>query len=144
MQESTIPSQIDEFVEAFSSAESQTDRYRYLIELAEEVPELSAAERTPDDYISGCQYDVWIRSEYNSDRGVLHFRAGSNSKIVRGLAAVLIRVVDGQRPEAVLETDFDFLGEAGFESELSARRQNGLRALLEHVRGQARHHANHE
>jgi cysteine desulfuration protein SufE len=88
--------------------------------------------------VHGCQSDVWIQSELDAQNEVLEFRGDSNAKITKGLAALIIRILDEQPPAAVAEADFDFLDEIGLHDHLSSQRNNGLKAMIEEVRERAR------
>lgn len=129
-------------VEEFSKLDDWLERYRYLVALGEAMPRLPEEERTEDDGIPGCQYNVWIRVEHDRERDVLRLRADSDARITRGLAALILRVLDGQPPEAVAEADFGFLNAMGLDAHLSAQRSNGLAGMIHHIRVKAEGHRN--
>ena len=90
-----------------------------------------------DEYgVHGCQSQVWLRAERMGDR--LEFQAISDSAIVSGLIAVLMRVYSGRTPEEILAVKPDFISAIGLHEHLSPTRSNGLQAMLDAIRGHAR------
>lgn len=134
----TVSDRAQQVVDEFSLFDDWMSRYEYLIELGDDIPLLPEEEKTEENYIHGCQSDVWILSEYDYDDRVLHFRGDSNAKITKGLAALVIRVLDEQPPEAVERADFGFLDDIGLHDHLSSQRNNGLKAMIEEVQERAR------
>ena len=133
----TVSDRAQQIVDEFSLFDDWMARYEYLIELGDDIPLIDDEHKTDDHYVHGCQSDVWIRAEYDKEDEVLHFQADSNAKITKGLAALIIRVVDEQPPEAVAEADFDFLDDIGLHDHLSSQRNNGLEAMIDQMRKRA-------
>ncbi len=124
-----------ELVEEFAFLEDWMDRYQYIIDMGRELPEFPDAWRTEEHRVHGCQSQVWLHSEPREGR--LHFQATSDSAIVAGLIALLMRIYSGRRPEEVVHTPPAFVAELGLDRHLSPTRSNGLRAMLERIRAQA-------
>lgn len=133
----TVSDRAQEIVDEFSLFNDWMGRYEYLIELGDDIPLLDEDQKTDDNYIHGCQSDVWIDAEYDENECVLHFQGDSNAKITKGLAALIIRVLDEQPPEAVEKADFDFLDDIGLHEHLSSQRNNGLQAMVEQMQKRA-------
>lgn len=125
-------------VEEFSALDDWVDRYRHLVELGASLPRLDAAERSEDNHIPGCQSELWIRADYDPKRHAIHFRADSDARITRGMAALVIRVLDGQSPDVIVDADLRFLDETGLSTHLSAQRRNGLAAMVHWMKERAR------
>lgn len=125
-------------VAEFTALGDWIDRYRYLVELGERMPRLSDEHRTAQNQLPGCQYALWIVSEYDADAGVLHILADSDAKITRGLAALLVRVLDGQPPAVIAAAELRFLDTMGLRTHLSAQKGAGLAALVDELRRRAR------
>lgn len=117
------------------------DRYRYLIELGQGLPDLAASERTPENKVRGCMSQVWLvsGSEDRDGQTVMTFRGDSDAMIVKGLVAVLVALYSGRPSREIAETDaievFDGLG---LREHLSTQRSNGLIAMVNRVRSEAR------
>lgn len=134
----TVSDRAQEIVDEFSLFSDWMGRYEYLIELGDDIPLLPDDQKTDDNYIHGCQSDVWIQADFDDDDRVLEFQGDSNAKITKGLAALVIRVLDEQPPEAVANADFDFLDDIGLQEHLSSQRNNGLQAMIEQTKERAR------
>ncbi|MEM7377806.1 MAG: SufE family protein [Pseudomonadota bacterium] len=105
------------------------DRYRYVIELGQQLVPLPEADRTEDRLVRGCQSQVWLLSLHADDR--VWYLIDSDAHIVRGLAAIVLSAYNGRTPREIV--DFDV--EAWFETldlvnHLSPTRGNGLRAMV--------------
>jgi cysteine desulfuration protein SufE len=133
----TMQERAAEIVAEFSELEDWVARYRHLVALGEAM--VADGEVRAEAYaIPGCEYDVWIRAAYDAEAGVLHFQADSDAKITRGIAALILRVVNGQPPAAVASADLAFLDAIGLRGHLSARRATGLDAMVHWIRTRAR------
>jgi len=133
---------IDEITENFSILEDWDDRYRYLIELGRELPPLSAAAHSDANKVQGCASQVWLDTTVRpngADGPVLHFEVDSDAHIVRGLIAILLTLYSGHTPQQILATDaIAIFNEFGFREHLTPQRSNGLRAMVERIRTDAR------
>lgn len=124
-----------ELIEEFDLFDDWTDRYQYLIDLGRKLPTFPDAWRTEQYRLHGCQSQVWIHQERHGD--LLHFDAISDSAIVSGLIALLLRVYSDRPPEEIVATEPDFVAAIGLDSHLSPTRKNGLHAMLQSIRGGA-------
>ncbi|WP_263786454.1 SufE family protein [Salinibacter grassmerensis] len=134
----TVSDRAQQIVDEFSLFDDWMSRYEYLIELGDDIPLLEEDKKTDDNYVHGCQSDVWIETELDEADRALCVQGDSNAKITKGLAALIIRVIDEQPPEAVANADFDFLDDIGLHEHLSSQRNNGLKAMIETVQERAR------
>lgn len=125
-----------ELIEEFAFFDDWTDRYQYLIDLGRKLPPFPEHWRTEEHLLHGCQSQVWIHQERRD--GVLHFDAISDSAIVSGLIALLLRVYSDRPPREIVATEPDFVKAIGLDSHLSPTRKNGLHAMLQAIRGSAR------
>ena len=113
-----------------------SERYQYLIDLGRKLPALSAEHRSEANRLLGCQSMVWIVAEGDAER--LDFTAASDSTIVSGLVYLALRVYSGRGAAEILETPPDYIAAIGLSKHLSPTRSNGLAALLDFIRTQAR------
>ena len=125
----------DEIIEEFLPLDDWMDRYQLLIDMGEELPPLAPEEKTAQNLIDGCQSRVWLVCERQGD--LLNFRAESDALIVRGIVALLLRVVSGHTPEEILSADLYFIPRIGLSEHLSPTRANGLLAMVKQVRNYA-------
>jgi cysteine desulfuration protein SufE len=129
-------------VDEFAMFDDWMGRYEYLIELGDTIPRIDEADKNDDTYIHGCQSDVWIQANYDDEKGVLRFHGDSNAKITKGLAALIIRVLNEQPPDVVANAEFEFLDTIGLRDHLTSQRNNGLQSMVTEMKQRARQHSN--
>lgn len=112
-----------------------SERYQYLIDLGRRLPAFADAWKTEANRLHGCQSLVWVVAE--GDASALRFHATSDSVIVSGLVALMLRVYSGRSASEILATKPDFIDAIGLKSHLSLTRNNGLAALLARIRAEA-------
>jgi cysteine desulfuration protein SufE len=131
------PQAFKDIEENLSFLEDWEDRYRYLIELGQALPPLAPEEKTAANKVQGCVSQAWLVSKNVGD--LLTYRGESDAMIVRGLVAVLIALYSGRPPREIAETDaiaiFDRLG---LREHLTTQRSNGLVAMVNRIRSEAR------
>ena len=125
-------------VNSFQFLEDWTERYQYLIELGRLLPPFPDTKRIEANRMHGCQSGVWLVCD--SRDGKLDFAATSDSAIVAGLIALLLKVYSGRQPDQILATSPDFIEEIGLANHLSPHRANGLLLMLKRVRAFAKAH----
>ena len=125
----------DEIIEEFAGFDDWMDKYQLLIDLGNEQEPLDEKYKTEQNLIDGCQSRVWLVADYNKEeRGVIHFRAESDALIVKGIVALLIRVLSDHTPQEILEADLYFIEAIGLKEHLSPTRSNGLLAMVKQMR----------
>ena len=125
----------DDLIEEFQLFDNWLDKYQYLIDLGRKLPDFPDQFRTDDNKLHGCQSQVWLHATESS--GNLKFHAISDSAIVSGLIAVLLRVYTNRSPQEILATEPDFINAIGLDEHLSPTRSNGLHAMIDAIRGHA-------
>ncbi|MEQ8231572.1 MAG: SufE family protein [Gammaproteobacteria bacterium] len=121
-----------ELVETFELFDDWTDRYQYIIDLGREAPPFPEEWKCEENRLHGCQSQVWIVSDQRDDR--LHYAATSDSTIVAGLIALLLKVYSDRRPADIVATPPDFIKDLQLAEHLSPTRSNGLHAMIQRVR----------
>ena len=97
----TIDELQNEVVEEFSDFTDWMDKYQLLIDLGSDMEPLEEKYKTEDNLINGCQSRVWIHADYQD--GLLTFKAESDALIVKGLIALLLRVLSGHTPQEIID-----------------------------------------
>jgi cysteine desulfuration protein SufE len=137
----TEPQAFLDIEENLSFLDDWEDRYRYIIELGQALPPLAESEKSADNKVHGCVSQVWLVSAAGSDGmpPTLSYRGESDAMIVRGLVAILIALYSGRSVDDIAATDaiavFDRLG---LREHLSTQRSNGLVAMVNRIRSEAR------
>lgn len=131
---SEFQSRLDELLEEFALFDDWEDRYRYIIDLGKDMPPLDPAEKTEATRVLGCASQVWLVID-PAPSGILKFRGESDAFIVKGLIAVLKRLVDGL-PYADIQgfSIRDTLHRLGLDEALSSQRTNGLMSMVERLK----------
>lgn len=128
-----------DLISDFELLDNWIDRYQYIIDLGKQLPEFPEAWRTDEALLHGCQSRVWFHME--RDNGKLNFRAISDSAIVSGLIAILMRVYSGRDVDDIIATPPSFISAIGLDEHLSPTRSNGLNAMINAIKGAAREQA---
>ena len=128
----TINEAQDEVIEEFSDFTDWMDKYQLLIDLGNEQKPLDEKYKTESNLIDGCQSRVWLQADYVD--GKIIFTAESDALIVKGIIALLIRVLSGHTPQEILDADLYFIDRNGLKDHLSPTRSNGLHAMVKQIR----------
>ena len=123
----------EEIVDEFTSVDDWMDRYTMIIEEGNTLPPLPEQYRTPSNLIEGCQSRVWVNAELTPE-GRIHFEADSDALIVKGIIALLVKVLENRTPDEVISADLHFINDIGLGENLSPTRSNGLLAMIKQMR----------
>ena len=121
----------DEIIEEFSGLDDWMDKYQLLIDLGNEQEPLDEKYKTESNLIDGCQSRVWLQADY--ENGIIRFTAESDALIVKGIVALLIRVLSGHTPQEILNAELYFIDRIGLKEHLSPTRSNGLLAMVKQM-----------
>ena len=122
----------DEIIEEFSGFDDWMDKYQLLIDLGNEQAPLDEKYKTESNLIDGCQSRVWLQCDYTD--GLLHFTAESDALVVKGIIALLIRVLTDHTPQEIIDADLYFIDRIGLKEHLSPTRSNGLLAMMKQMK----------
>ncbi|PXV68834.1 cysteine desulfuration protein SufE [Dysgonomonas alginatilytica] len=122
----------DEIIEEFSIFEDWMDKYAYLIELGNSLEPLDEKYKVELNLIEGCQSRVWLQAE--CENGIVTFKAESDAVIVKGIIALLIRVLTNHTPDEIINADLYFINKIGLNEHLSPTRSNGLVSMVKQMR----------
>lgn len=122
----------DEIIEEFSMFNDWMDRYSLLIDLGNSLEKLDAKYKVENNLIEGCQSRVWLQADYID--GKIVFKPDSDAVIVKGIIALLIKVLSDRTPDEILDTDLYFVERIGLKEHLSPTRSNGLVSMIKQIR----------
>lgn len=128
----TINQTQNQIVDEFSMFDDWMDRYQQLIDIGNDLKPLDPQKKTPQHLINGCQSKVWVDAELVD--GKIIFAADSDAIITKGIIALLIRVLSGHSPKAILDADLYFIDRLGLKENLSPTRANGLLAMIKQMK----------
>lgn len=127
----SVKEEQNKLVEKFSELEDWEDKYSLLIKMGKELDDLDPEIKVDKNKISGCQSQVWMHAKLENDK--ITIVADSDAMIVKGLAALLIKVYSNQSPEDILSSPPEFLTKIGIDKHLSPTRKNGLSSMLKQI-----------
>lgn len=121
-----------EIVAEFSMFDDWMDKYNFLIEMGKEIPLIDTKFKIENNLISGCQSRVWLHAKFED--GKISFTADSDAVITKGIANILIRVMNNQSPDAIISAEFNFVDQIGLKEHLSPTRSNGLLSMIKQMK----------
>lgn len=127
----------DEIIEEFTFLDDWVDRYELIIDYGKNLPTLPEADKTDNNLIDGCQSKVWLTAELdrtNPNQPIVIFHGDSDALLVRGIVALLIKVLSGHAPKEIVDADLYFIDKIGLQEHLSPTRNNGIVAMLKQMR----------
>ena len=123
---------IEELISNFQFLDSWEEKYRYIIELGESLPQMDESKKTPETKVEGCQSQVWF--DFTKKENQFYFIADSDSAIVKGLEAVLISLIDGKTAEQIKSLNIeDIFAQLGLSEHLSPTRRNGFFSMVNRI-----------
>ena len=126
----------EEIVEDFSTFDDWMDRYRFLIDLGRSMPPYPEALKTDEWRVKGCINRAWLHGEARN--GKVYYQASSESEIVAGLIALLLKVYSGRTPREIVDNPPDFLQRIGVWENITSNRINGLNGMIALIQNVAR------
>jgi cysteine desulfuration protein SufE len=122
----------EEIAEEFAMFPDWQDKYQYIIDLGKDMKGLPESAQTEENKVRGCQSNVWLTAQLQN--GLLYFEGDSDALIVKGLVALVLRVLSGHSPDEILEAKLSFMDITGLQGHLSPTRNNGLAAMIKQIR----------
>ena len=128
----TINEAQDEIIEEFEAFDDWLDRYQLLVDFGRELQPMPEADKTDKNLIDGCQSKVWFTCRVED--GKIQYTGESDALLVKGIVALLIRVLSNHTPQEIVDADLYFIDRIGLREHLSPTRTNGLVAMLKQMK----------
>lgn len=122
----------DRIIREFNLFEDWTDKYKYIIKLGTKLEPLAEEDHIEENLVKGCQSRVWLTAELQNEKVI--FKADSDAAITKGLVSLLVRFYSGQKPDAIINTNPDFIQKIGMAQHLSPTRANGLVSMVKQMK----------
>ena len=122
----------DQIIEDFNLFDEWDEKYAYIIDLGKKLPGIDAKYKVEENIIKGCQSLVWMVSTYKD--GKVYFEGESDAIIVKGLVALLLKVLSGQPAEDIAKSEMYFIDKIGMQQHLSMTRSNGLASMVKQMK----------
>jgi len=130
-----------EIIDEFSQIQGIDEKYAHLFQLGEALPEMDASFKDETHQVRGCQSIVWF--QFTQQEGRLYLQAESDSMVIKGVAALLVRLVNDRTPEELNHLNLGFIDQMKIWK-LAAEKNNGLMAMLEHIQQQVKFYAEND
>ena len=127
----TINENQDKIIEELLPLNDWFEKYEYLISLGKALKPLDEEFKTEDNLIKGCQSKVWLRAEKKDNK--IYLAADSDTLITKGIIALLLRVLNNQSPEDIINCNLYFLEKIGLSTNLSPARVNGVVSIIKQI-----------
>jgi cysteine desulfuration protein SufE len=123
----------DEIISEFSLLDGDMEMtVFYIMELGQKLPDMKEEDKSEDNIVKGCQSKVWLTAKLDQDK--IYFAADSNTAITKGLVSLLVRIFNGQTPDAILNADLYFMNKIGMERFIGTQRSNGFAAMIKQMK----------
>ena len=122
----------DEIIDEFAFFGDWMEKYEYIIDLGKSLPLIDEQYKDEDHLIKGCQSQVWLHAD--EAEGKVNFTADSDAVITKGIIALLVRVLSGQKAEEIAKADLYFIDKIGLKEHLSPTRSNGLVSMVKQMK----------
>lgn len=123
----------DEIISEFSLLDGDMEMtVFYIMELGQKLPDMNVGDKTETNEVKGCQSKVWLTAKLENER--IFFSADSNTAITKGLVSLLVRIFNGQAPDAILNADLYFMHKIGMERFIGTQRSNGFAAMIKQMK----------
>lgn len=126
----TIQAAEREIVESFAALETIDQKYAHLFQLGEDLPPMDPSLKTDANQVRGCQSSLWFH--LYQDGGRFHLEADSDSQVIKGISALLVRLIEDRTAEEILSINLNFIDRIQIWK-LASDRNNGLMSMLDHI-----------
>lgn len=126
----------NEIINDFSMFDDWIDRYGYIIDLGKPLHYFHDKYKVDENLIVGCQSRTWLKLYYTDGRVYIH--ADSDSAIMKGIIALIIRIFEDRTPDEIINTDLYFIEKIGLTENLTAARSNGLVEVINKIKDYAK------
>jgi len=124
-----------EIITEFELFDNWMDKYEHIIDLGKDLTDLKQEHKLEENLINGCQSRVWLYAEYNNN--TVSYYADSDAIITKGIIALLIRVLNNQKPQNIIDAKLSFIDQIGLTNHLSPTRANGLLEMVKQMKAYA-------
>lgn len=126
---------VSDILESFELLDDWEDRYSYIIDLGKSLPAFPESEKAEQNLVRGCQSQVWLIHRLDQNSQQLYLMIDSDAMIVKGLAAIVLAILNTLTPKQILEMDVESVfNQIDLLRHISPTRGNGLRSMLEQIK----------
>lgn len=130
----TIDTITQEIIAEFEQFDSVDEKYIHLFTLGDSLAPMDPSLKNEANRVQGCQSKLWFQLQWEDDH--FHLQADSDSSVIKAISALLVRVVDNIPPGELQDLNLEFIDALNIWK-LASERNNGLVAMLAHLKHQA-------
>jgi len=127
----TINQVIEDIIVEFDKLAGVEEKYAYLFKLGKQLPQMDDTLKNKETRVKGCQSTLWFSLTKDEDR--FYLMADSDSLVIKGIAALLARIIAGRRAEEIKQLSMDFVDKLQIWK-LASERNNGLMSMLRDIK----------
>jgi cysteine desulfuration protein SufE len=131
----SIAEKQEQLLEELALFQEWTERYEYVIGLGRKLPPMADASKNAEHLIKGCQSQVWLDAAFTDGR--VRYAADSDSLITKGMIALFVAVLEGEKPDDILTADLSFIDRTGLKEHLAPTRANALNLMATQMKQRA-------
>lgn len=130
-----VKQEIQHLSQLLNEFDDNLDKYQFIMDFGDNIPELSSEFHTDENRVNGCQSNLWIK---NFGTDTMDLKAYSDALVVRGLVGMVLKIYNNKTKQEVLNSDPNLLNNLGISGILTPGRQNGVGNLINKVYDYAR------
>lgn len=130
-----IDEKINHYRNILSMFMDNTERYKFLIDMARKAEPFPEEFRLENFKVQGCLSQVWLVPKY--DNGKINYLCDSDAQIVKGTVTLISDIYSNSTPEEIVKNDRNLMEELDLGNILSMNRRNGAYNMLSMVKQQA-------
>jgi sulfur transfer protein SufE len=125
----------NQVTDSIKNASTWQQKYREIMLLGKTLPLLPDELKIDDALVPGCESKVWMFVEFDLTENALVVIGDSDTRIVKGLLALILALYNGLTPEQVIKVDaYEEFEKLGLITHLSPSRGNGVKAMVEKIK----------
>lgn len=123
----TLREKQNEFVELFNSLVSWQEKFQYLIEIGEELPDMPEHLRSQANRIA-CASRIFFYP--SAPAGMISIQGWSNAAIPSGLIAFIRQICEGSTVDELRDTEIDFHIRTDLINNMTEQRKEALLEMI--------------
>lgn len=131
-----VNEKIDKYRSILGMFSDNTERYKFLVDLAKKASSFPEEYRLDNFKVTGCLSQIWLVPKF--ENGIVNYLADSDAQIIKGVATMISDIYSGSSPKSIIENDRNLMEELQLGNILSMNRRNGAYNMLLTVKEHAK------